>query len=458
MQSEVAQLVLQAVHNSYAARQQLMQHQQHFQTLLVRYHNAAARQQQQQVQLRVQKKTRGRPKRPRRQRTVWVHHWLSERERHSKSHYYSLMEAFRHDCPEQFRRFTRISMQMFDEMHDRLTPQLTKQNTNYREALEVGLKLAVTLRYLATGASYTMLGHNFTVSNNAISMFVPDVCQAIINEYGPEVLTAPSSVAEWQAIEKEFRLRWNLPNCLGAIDGKHIRINKPPGSGSLFHNYKGFFSIVLLGLVDANYKFIWADVGGSGSNSDAQIFNSSQLKEKILDKSIQFPPDKPLPNDDKPFPHFLVGDDAFALATWMMKPYARFRGLSIAERIFNYRLSRARRVVENAFGIMALRWQVLLTFMRQKHVDTTRLVTATCVVLHNLMRTRYPTHHNDMADHFDRDGNLRPGIWRNMAQMHEVETVRAPSREKTDAKKAREYLRLWENSPAGSVPWQHDKI
>ena len=368
------------------------------------------------------------------------------------------MEAFRDDCPEQFRRFTRISMQMFDEMHDRLSPHLAKKSSRFREPLDVGLKLAVTLRYLATGASYVMLGHNFRVGNNTISLFVPEVCQAIINEYGPEVLSAPSSVAEWEDIEKEFRTRWNLPNCVGAIDGKHIRIKKPAGSGSVYHNYKGFFSIVLLGLVDANYKFVWADVGGCGSNSDAQIFNSSELKQKVLDGSIQFPPDKPLPNDDKPFSHYFCGDDAFALAVWMMKPYARNRGLTIAERVFNYRLSRARRVVENAFGIMALRWQILLTFMRQNNVDGCRLVTATCVVLHNLMRTRYPTHHNNLADHFDRQGNMTPGVWRNMAQMHEVESVRAPSREKTDAKRAREYLRLWENSPAGSVPWQLTKI
>ena len=116
----VASLTLQALHNSLLARQTLFQNQQHFQTLLVRYHHAAvAHEEEQQQELEAHQQSRcrrGRPKRPRRPRTVWVHHWLSERERQSKGHYYSLMEAFRDDCPEQFRRFTRISMQRLQSL------------------------------------------------------------------------------------------------------------------------------------------------------------------------------------------------------------------------------------------------------------------------------------------------------------------------------------------------------
>jgi len=60
-------------------------------------------------------------------------------------------------------------------------------------------------------------------------------------------------------------------------------------------NYKGFYSIVLMALVDADYKFIWADVGGTGLASDAQIYNNSKLKECVENGSLSFSESEPLP-------------------------------------------------------------------------------------------------------------------------------------------------------------------
>ena len=100
-------------------------------------------------------------------------------------------------------------------------------------------------------------------------------CDALWEVLQPDVMPKPKK-EDWQRIELGFRHRWNFPNCLGAVDGKHISVNKPPESGTLFHNYKGFFSIVLLALVDANYKFIAVDVGEYGANKDSNVFKIHQ--------------------------------------------------------------------------------------------------------------------------------------------------------------------------------------
>ena len=141
-----------------------------------------------------------------------------------------------------------------------------------------------------------------------------------------------------------------------------------------------------MALVDADYKYIWADVGGTGSASDAQIYNDCELKECAEDGTLGFPDPEPLPNDNHDVPYFFIGDNAFALRSTMMKPYS-LRGLTNDQRIFNYRLSQARRVVENAFGILANRFQVLLSTM-QHHPSTVKLIVKACLILHNLMRTR----------------------------------------------------------------------
>ena len=135
------------------------------------------------------------------------------------------------------------------------------------------------------------------------------------------------------------------PHPVGALDGKHIAIKKPKKSGSEYFNYKGYFSVVRLALVDADYKFLWINMGASGSSSDAQIFNH-KLKRRIENGTLGLPPPEPLGPGGADLHYFLLGDDAFALMPWLMKPYSR-RQLTREERIANYRISRGRRVVKN---------------------------------------------------------------------------------------------------------------
>lgn len=153
-----------------------------------------------------------------------------------------------------------------------------------------------------------------------------------------------------------FYQKWNLPNCLGAIDGKHVVIVAPAKSGSLYYNYKGTFSIVLLATCDADYNFTTIDVGGYGKQSDGGILAGSTLGRQ-LNSGILFTSNRNLPPTSTCMPCFFVGDEAFPLSTRLMRPYPG-KELSVSQRVFNYRLSRARRCIENAFGIMSARWRI----------------------------------------------------------------------------------------------------
>ena len=139
-----------------------------------------------------------------------------------------------------------------------------------------------------------------------------------------------------------------------------MTMKKPKNTGALYHNHKSFFSIVMLALVDWQYKFRWVDTGTAGSCSDAQIFNASQLKRRIEEVRIGFPDPAPITQGGRDVPYFILADDAFAMKTWLMKPYGR-RMLTREDRIANYRISRGRRVVENAFGILVSRFRVMRT-------------------------------------------------------------------------------------------------
>ena len=195
----------------------------------------------------------------------------------------------------------------------------------------------------------------------------------------------PNSPDDWERISKDFEEKWNFPNCLGALDGKHVTVQAPFNSGSYYYNYKHTHSVVLMALVDANYKFTYIDIGSNGLVSDGGVYRDCSLSISIEQNKLNFPDAKSLPGREKSVPYVIVADEAFPLKEYIMKPYPLKAGLDNSKRIFNYRLSRARRVVENAFGIICNRFRVLRSPMLLTP-DKVESVVLCCCALHNFLR------------------------------------------------------------------------
>ncbi|XP_064097017.1 putative nuclease HARBI1 [Macrobrachium nipponense] len=257
--------------------------------------------------------------------------------------YDHLLQELNKEDRKGHKNFLRIYPALFEEMVERLTPIL-KKDTKIRLAQEVGLKLVVNLRHLASGNDYSSLQYSFRVSKSSISRFIPLVCQAIIDTYKPEVMNYPKTPEEWNDVAKQFASKWNYFNCVGALDRKHVAIKKPKGGGSLYFKYKKFHSIVLMALSDAKYRFLFADVDAEGGAGDGGTWQKCNLARAITNNRAGLPQDRNLPNDDEPIPLHIVADNAFALNPWLMKPYSH-QSQDPTERLYSYRLSRARRVV-----------------------------------------------------------------------------------------------------------------
>jgi len=225
--------------------------------------------------------------------------------------------------PAAFRNFTRIGPDMFHELLQVVGPRITKNHTWFRQSINPDLKLAITLRFLATGDSYRTLMYGFRVAHNTICSIVRDVCEAIVSAYAGDVIQTPTEPEEWKAIADQFAAKWQFPHAIEALDGKHVAIRCPKNGGSLYYNYKGYHSVVLMALVDADYQFIWVNIGSQGGCSDAQIWNQSDLKLAIERGLIGMPEATPLPGDDRPIGYYIIADDAFAMRTWLMKPFSR---------------------------------------------------------------------------------------------------------------------------------------
>lgn len=267
----------------------------------------------------------------------------------------------------------------------------------------------------------------------------------------------PQSEDEWNNIALEFNRKWNFPNCIGCLDGKQISIKSPRHSGSLYFNYKHFFSVVLLALVDANYKFLYVDIGNYGRTSDGGVYNNSSLSVALAQNTLSVPPPKQLPGLPEVglIPHVIVADDAFALKSYLMKPYSQ-RGLTSEQRIFNYRLSRARRTVESAFGILSQRFRVFCQPIALEPEKVQTVTHAACCLHNFLMRDQASATVYVPEDIATDTHTVNAQVFNNNHMQHLAQ--QGSNRTSFDAQEVRNKLCAYFNSEQGSVPWQNDRV
>ena len=276
-------------------------------------------------------------------------------------------------------------------------------------------------------------------------------------------MKAPSLADDWLAISKEFEEVWNMPHVIGAIDGKHVRIQCPKKLGTLYHNYKGFFSLVIMAACDARYCFSLVDVGPYGSNNDSGILQNSKIGRMFSEGEMNVPAPSTVSGCDfDPLPYYMVGDEIFPLKTWLMRPYPG--RLTEEQRIFNYRLSRARRVIENTFGILVARWRIFHTPIISSIENAERYVRA-AITLHNYLRLSENARYcpNGFTDSESSSSNVVLGEWRrescssSKGCLMPLNIVRG-SRYQEDAVNMREFLKAYLNSDLGEVEWQLDYV
>ncbi|XP_046802535.1 uncharacterized protein LOC124418865 isoform X1 [Lucilia cuprina] len=256
--------------------------------------------------------------RNKRQKREWVKKWRLDRV--ERGTFSFLMNDLFNDS-SSFLNYIRMKPETFNYILSKIENDLKRQDTLMRKSITPAEKLAATLRYLATGESYKSTNYQTRLSESLLCGAIPEVCNAIWKHFKDEFLKFPATKSDWQNIADNFAIKWQFPNCLGALDGKHITFQALRKDGSFFYNYKGTNSIVLLALVDADCRFIYIDVGCNGRTHDAGVLLQSDLKNIIDNAETYFPEDKVIGNGRR-LPFVIIGDDAFPLQRHIMKPYS----------------------------------------------------------------------------------------------------------------------------------------
>ncbi|XP_011292455.2 uncharacterized protein LOC131803498 [Musca domestica] len=376
-----------------------------------------------------------------RKHSIWMKQWYAKRQKFTHT---KLLKELKESSRLDLKNFLRMDAETYAALLNLVAPEIHRQDTTMREAISANERLSATLRFLASGQSYEDLKFLTGISPQSLGRIVFETCGVIIKILKPYI-KMPTNEDEWKDIANEFENQWNFINCIGAIDGKHVHIKKPKTSGSYYFNYKKTFSIVLLAVVNANYEFICVEVGANGRASDAGVFAQSEYKRRYDEQSLRIPKPRQIKNASYELPYVLVGDDAFPLSSNLMKPYSRQK-LEKEHLIFNYRLSRARRIVENAFGIISSRFRILLNTISLQP-EKASVIVLCCCYLHNYLSKENARVYLRGAADPDKMSDQ---------QMDDLKPLKG-SNYTDDAKEIREHFREYFNT-IGAVPWQNDRI
>ena len=234
-----------------------------------------------------------------------------------------------------------MSPESFDHIFSLVEPLIIKNPTTLRKPVSPAERLSLTLTFLASGSSQTSMSFTYRIGRTTVSNIIRETCWALWQALHKKYLKAPRSHDVWKNISDKFMKLWNFPHCIGAIDGEHIAIECPSDTGSLYYNYKGFFSVVLMDVCDPHYVFSLMNVGDFGSNNDSRVLENSAMGKAFACNQMGLPDQQHVECCKILLPYFLVGDDIFALKSWLLGSFPRRSNLSEDQQIYNYRLSRA---------------------------------------------------------------------------------------------------------------------
>lgn len=268
----------------------------------------------------------------------------------------------------------------------------------------VSIRVAITLYWLADTAHYRTIANLFGVGKSSVCGIVKQVCEVIVRILLPTFIYVPQNRQEVQDKINGFESRAGFPQVVGAVDGCHVPIIGPQQSPDDYINRKGFHSLILQGLVDFDYRFLDICVGWPGKVHDARVFKNSPLFALCCARTF-LPPDMSVMISGVRVPPLILGDSAYALSEWLMKPYTDRGNLTPDEGSFNIKHSTTRVVVENAFGRLKGRFSSTSKRL-DLNVENSCNVGAACCVLHNYCE--YP--HEFFDDQWLNGVNVHVGV------------------------------------------------
>ena len=299
--------------------------------------------------------------------------------------------VWRNYSEKRFKKTFRVSRATFLYILSKIQGDIEKESLA-EPSISPDCRLAMCLYRLGRGDYLYTISELTGYGTSTVCEIVNQVSTAIVNNMWNCSVSCnfPKDTDAMKNCMVDMEAEWQFPCCFGALDGCHIPIKCPSGGLEAckeYHNFKNFYSIVLMALIDSKYRFIWASAGFPGNSHDSVILQATELYHSLTVGDVLPPISK---NENGVDIHPLIlGDSAFPLKKFLMKPYTN-AVLTPEQKYFNFRLSRARMVTEGAYGQLKGRWRILYRKC-ESSPDNVKIYTLACIVLHNICIDRGDT-------------------------------------------------------------------
>lgn len=312
-----------------------------------------------------------------------------------------LQREIKNISPELIQGIINISPRHFKILANLFNSKLLKYSP--RPSFSPEHRLAITLLYMARGCERKILAKEYNLGASTVNNIVNETCEVICKaliSYLPDL-----SEIDWKSVAEGFQNKWDIPNCVGVINGKLFKIRTHHSDSELI---KG---VAVIASCDSRYCFTTIDLANYGRKNEIYNFPPGSFCSQLTNNTLHLPDGVPLTDTKYSFPYYFIGDEKFPLNKHLMTPYTG--PMSTMEReYFNDRLTWTFKCAENAFGILTSRWQILTGILRCGAANVKNTLMA-AILLHNYLVINEDDCYcpDGYADHFQ-NGQLIEGIWR----------------------------------------------
>ncbi|XP_066585161.1 uncharacterized protein [Prorops nasuta] len=295
---------------------------------------------------------------------------LNGRRRHRVDNY---IETVHQWTDEEFKEHLRLRRHTaYVLIHELESSEVLPQHNFGRRVITAEWSFLIYLWYMSNTEPLRTIADRFDVSISSVFRVIRRVTSWLLSKLVNNIKWPSEN--RINSIKRGFYSKKGLNNCIGAIDGCHIKVEKPPHNGKDYYNRKKFYSLNLQAVVDSRMVFRNIYCGEPGSLHDARVLRKSALFQHAQESKEDL-----FPNDT-----YIIGDSAYPSLPWLVPPFRDNGHLSLQQKEFNYLHSSTRMAVEKAFGVLKGRFRRIKFFTELRNMQfVTELIVCACI-LHNI--------------------------------------------------------------------------